>query len=529
MSLRPILRGVSPRPVARHGGPRTWSLTLLAALISGLSAGAWAQGRGWTVTPGFAASQVVTDNRNLSDIAPQSDAITVLTPSVRLGLQGARAQLSLDYSLNALLYARDSSANDLQNALRASASAELVPEHAFIAAQASISRQSVSALQGFSEPQLGTGALGPSGGGFDPAIDANRTEVRSFSISPSLRGRPFGMSEFTLGLDSSFTDGRGGSAGDSSSHRLGFSLGDQSRVLGWGVFGSRTLNDFRDGRKTTSDTAGLRLSYAPWPELSVFVSGGLERNDVLTAEARQTETWGGGLSWRPGPRTQLALQANRQFFGNGWSLSASHRLRRAVFSYGDARNVTGSTSGALNPVSAYDLFFQQFASIEPDPARRDVLVRDFLLASGLDPNERINAGFLLRALSVQRSRNLAMSMSGQRTSLVLSAFATSTRRIDRVSTAFDDLSSVDLLRQHGLTASVSHRLTPASSLVFSGGAQRTQADGGFAGSALKFASLSWAGSLGLRTSVSLTARHSAVTGIRPYDVNTLNATLNHRF
>lgn len=527
---------MSPQPGSAGSGSRRSRPSLrlglrvasCASLALAVSA-AWGQGRGLTLTPGFSATQVFTDNRDASLTEPRSEAITVLSPSLRLAARGARSQASLDYALNGLIYARERDANEVQNALRASLSAELWPEHLFFQAQAGIGQQTISALGGFSEPRLGTGVGAGNVGGISPGVDRNRTEVRTLSLSPSLRGRPFGQANFNLGLSASWTDSAGDGRGDASSQAINASLADGSGPLGWAVFGTRSVSDFRQGRKTTSDSAGLRLNYNPWPELSLFVTGGVQRNDVRTVDPLRYDTWGAGLNWRPGPRTQVGVQTSREFFGDAWSLNVSHRLRRAVFSYGDTRNVTGSTAGQLGSASTYDLFFQQFASLEPDPDLRDILVRNFLQASGLDPDQRINTGFLIQALSVQRARNLALSMSGRRTNVVLSVFASATRRLDRISTGVDDLSSVDLLRQYGASASVSHRLSPSSALVLSGGAQRTRTGDAATGSGIKFASLTWTGNLGPRTGASLSARHATASGVRPYDVNSLYATLNYRF
>jgi uncharacterized protein (PEP-CTERM system associated) len=502
----------------------------LSALALAVTA-AWGQGRGLVVTPGLAVTQVLTDNLTLSESNRRAEAITIVSPSVRLTARGARSSAFLDYALNGVLYARTSGANNFQNGLRAGADAVLVDDHVFILAEATIGQQAISALSGFAEPQLGTGtttADGAGGGGISPSIDPNRTEVRTLTVAPTVRGRLFGQTTFQGGLRSTVSNSSNDSASNRISHQIDLRLGDNTRTIGWELIASRFIDDFEGGRTTTRDQAGLRLSYNPWPNLSFFATGGVERNDVTTVDSAQSDTWGAGLNWQPTPRTQIGLQANRQFFGNGWSANISHRFRRSAFTFADSRNVTAATGTNLT-VSNYDLFFQQFASIEPDPVLRDILVRDFLLASGLDPNALVNTGFLTRALSLQRSRTLAMSLSGRRTSFVMSVFDTTTRRIDRISAGVDDFSRVDLLRQYGGTASVSQRLTPVSSAVLTAGGQRTRTPSGFGNGEITFVSLSWVGSVGPRTGLSLSARHAIATGSNPYDVTTLSGTVNFRF
>jgi uncharacterized protein (PEP-CTERM system associated) len=498
----------------------------LSALALGISA-AWGQGRGLILTPALSVTQVLTDNRGLDESNRKAEAITIFSPSVRLTARGARSTAFVNYSINGVLYARESGANNIQNALQAGGNAVLVDEHVFIQAQASISQQAISALRGFGEPQFGSGTTA-TGGGVSPSIDPNRTEVRTLTVAPTVRGRLFGETAVEAGLRSTVSSSSNDRGSDRTSHQINLSLGDSTRTLGWSLYGSRFIDDFQGGRQTTRDQAGLRLFYNPWPNLSLFASGGIERNDVTTVAAEQSDTWGAGLNWQPTPRTRVGLQGNRQFFGNSWSANVSHRLRRSVFSYIDTRSVTASPATILT-VSAYDLFFLQFASVEPDPVLRDLLVREFLLSAGLNPNQLVNSGFLTRSLSLQHSRTLAMSLSGRRTNFVVSAFDTNTRRLDRVSAGFDDFSNVSRLRQYGGTASVSQRLTPASSAVLTGGGQRTRTPTGFGNGEITFVSLSWVGSVGPRTGLSLSARHAIATGSNPYDVTTLSGTVNFRF
>ena len=508
------VRRASTQP-AREGAGLRWARAMLFGSAAVAALPAIAQQRGLTVTPVFSATQQFTDNRNLSASNPQAESITVLSPGVRMSIRSAKVQGSLDYSLNGAFYGRDSAANSVQNALASSLSAEFIESHGFITAAARISRQSISAL-----------ALQ---GERPNEINANSTEVRTLSVSPTLRGRLFGEVEIDARLSSSLVSSADRPGGDSVAHNAGVRIGDSSRALGWSVDVNRNLSNFDGGRETTQDSLRGTLSYSPLSDLRLFLNAGTERNNVQSSDQRTSDTWGGGLNWQPTPRTQFGLTVERRFFGNSHSLNLSHRLKRSVLSYTDSRSSTQNTAGAGVALTLYDIYFVQFTSIQPDPVLRDLLVRNFLQSAGLNPNTRLTGGFINSALTLQASRNLSFAMQGLRSSVVLSAFSTSTRRLDTVSGAQDDLSRVDVLNQTGWSLSWSHRLTPVSSVVLSASERRTPSRGAVAGNGLKDVSLSWASPISRRASVSLTGRHSQADGGNSYQENSLSASLSLSF
>ena len=71
---------------------------------------------GWLIVPSIVLRGTVTDN---VDQAPngqaRSDFITEVIPGIRIDGNGAHAKLHLDYQMDNLIYARDSSRNNLQN------------------------------------------------------------------------------------------------------------------------------------------------------------------------------------------------------------------------------------------------------------------------------------------------------------------------------------------------------------------------------------------------------------------------------
>ena len=134
-----------------------------------------AGGRGFSVVPTFALTETVTNNALLSSNDRRSDLITQVTPGIRMNSTGGRFRGFLDYSLTGIAYARNSASNEFQNSLNSFVNLEAVENWAFVDFRANISQQVISAY--------GTRTADSS------LINSNRTEVRTFGISPYVKGR----------------------------------------------------------------------------------------------------------------------------------------------------------------------------------------------------------------------------------------------------------------------------------------------------------------------------------------------------
>ena len=503
-------------------GGRPAAVWMAAALLFGPAA-AQAQLSGLRITPTFSAELEVTDNRNLSATDPKADAILTVTPGIRISSWSGPLQGSLNFGLSGVVYAREPSESSLRldntNDLNADFTFEVVDQHVFIDARASITQQSSSAF--------GLQADRPN------SVNANNTEWRTLTVSPYLRGKLFeGEVDVEARWTSEYRKSSGASAGTSSSHDARVAVSGGGGYVGWSVVASRSYDDFggfEGGRATVNDRITPIIWYAPEPGLRFFLSGGYERNDVLSADPVTYKNWGAGVAWQPTPRTQFSGQVERRYFGNSWNISFSHRMRRAVVTYTDSNSDNNATTGAGAPLTTYDLFFAQFVSIEPDPALRDILVRNFLRSAGLDPDQQVSGGFINKAVTVTRSQNLSLAVQGQRNTAVLSAFATSSRRVDTLSTAQDDLTQVYRLDQQGISLTLSHRLTPTSSAGLIASAQRTPSSDGVQGNEWRELTVFWSERVGARSSVSLEGRHTQATGANPYRENSLLARFNHDF
>lgn len=510
-----------------HLPARVPSLSLrplgLAALLCLAAGAASAQSRsGLTWVPSVSVGQTVTDGYLPEGGGPRrGEAITTLGAGLRVSGRGGRIEGNLDYSLSGLIHARDTGANELLNRLQASLQSELVPRHFYVGAQASISQQPVSAL--------GT-----------PSTDAstgrdNRTELKVLSLRPTLKASLGGEVDASAALSVTATDtgevGAAAQASDSVNGSATLSLASTGgRRLGWTLSATRSVADFKTGRRTEDDRVSAGLQLVPDVDWQLRLRGGFEANDFRTATKERYDSWGAGLQWTPSPRTKVALDGDRRAFGHSHTIALEHRSRRTVWRYSDSQDVSrGSADTAQSLVSAFDLFFELFAAQEPDPTLRAQLVDSLLQRNGLARDAQVAVGFLSSAVTLNRRQEAAMAVEGLRSTWLFSAFSSRSQRIDTLSTGLDDTAGGSLVRQQGLSVTVSHRLSMTGALSLAAAVTRSSDSGGLR-SRLSSLTVGWTERLGARTNFSLSVRHSEYdASVDPYTENAVVANLNLRF
>lgn len=514
---------VSPLHVMSQGSMRRSAATRVELLLFMLActavvqpAGAQGAGRaGWRFEPSISLGETLTDHSRDNGGDGGWESISTVTPRVRLSSPVGRLRGSVDYSLVGVLYARDSQSNDLRHRLNAALTADTSDGHFRVDVAGSITREPISALgQQSPDEGLSTG---------------NFSDVTSFSVSPVVRGTLFGLIEASARLRASATDSGTNQISDSTRVAAELHVGSTAELshrIGWSLDASREQVDFDASPTVESDRLLGTVIFVPDPELRLQIRGGTEESNIKSLDLkRRYDNYGAGLLWQPGPRTRLSIDADRRAFGDSHAVSVEHRMRRTVLRYSDGRSLTdGSQRTGIPNVTAYDLFFTLFASQEPDPIRRDILVREFLDRNGVDPGLLLNAGFLTSSSALQRRQEFALAYSGQRTSVVATVFATQSERVDRLVGVPDEL-AVDRIRQRGLSVTITHRLTPISTLGVMASIQRSDGDVTNRSNELRSLTATWAGQTGPRSNMSLGVRHTEFTSDAAGDDYAENAVL----
>lgn len=477
-------------------------------------------GRSFYMTPTLVVGTTLTNNVNLSATNKESDLILDVRPGIHLGGQSGRVRGYLDYTLGASLYARNQQTSTFRNYLRANVDAEVVPSWLFVDASASISQQFISPF----------GTQSP-----DSSLNnSNRTEVTTVNVAPYVQGQIAGEVNYIGRAFYTYTDSGTSLASNSTvwGALLGFDSTTRWSRLSWGLDFSYREAMFTDRRNEFDQLNVLSLNYAVTPELRLTVRGNVETSNLTTLDNETTSGWGGGLRWKPSPRTTFVAEYDKRVFGNSHLLSLDYRTPRTVWAISNRQGLsTGQfNNGRGSSTSAFDLLFAQFAKIEPDPVARAQLVNDFMRANGIDPNSSFNNGYLPNQVVLERRQEASVSWLGARDTVVLNIYQTQSESLQPgVLNPDEPLAGGNVLQWRGLTANWSHRLTPLATLSVNAIGRRTSETFGGQETTVWTGLAMWSYQLAQRSRLSLSARYTTQSGTSSYNETALLALLNMSF
>ena len=472
------------------------------------------------VSTSFTASETFSETRRERGSSGR-EFVTVLTPAIRIsGSLGAIAG-SFDYALSALHFSEKSQANrvDVQNGLSTAFTITPIDNFAFIDVRASTGQQ---ALSPFGQQSVDN----------TTQANPNRAEVSTLTVSPYVRGAVDAVMNYEVRLVSTRTDVRSADVSDSNSTTGSVTLSSPSggSIFGWTVTALQQQVAFRAGRTTESDRVTGSLTARPHPDLQLSLNGGRESTDVGIAGGRRSnDTWGWGARWTPTERSNISYRTERRYFGNARNIAFEHRMARFIWRYADTRDVTdgGDPNGVGRPLTLYELYFAQFASVQPDPVQREQLVLSFLRGIVANPGDTVGGGLLTTAVTLQRRQDLSLAMLGQRTNLSLQAFSTESRFLDTGATAGPANEPVML---RGYNGAVSYRLSPTSTISLVGAQQKTSSTPTRRGNDLQSASVNLTSQASRTASTSFSARYAVFSSdINAYRDMSVSASVRFQF
>ncbi len=418
----------------------------------------------WTITPRIGLTETLSDNINLSSTNTQTGFISQLAPGVRIDARTARLKMFLDYSLNGLRYSTGSSSSQAQNLLNAFGTLEAIDNWLFLDFSGNISQQIINPF----------GVQTPSG----IYNNNNLTETSTYRLSPFIKGQLGGSADYFLRYNVSATNYSDNSLSNITlSQWIGQVRGNTKfQNLNWAIDGSQQNTDYSRGR--VYDDGRLRgvLTYKLFPELSVSGSGGWETNNYQSINNEGQSTYGYGINWTPTERTQVSGFQEHRFFGNGYNVLLSHRFPLSSIRYTAIRDVSllpnQFTTSGMGTV--YDMYFNQFSNLIPDPVARAAYVTNLLNQLGVAPNAQAVSDYAAQRPRVQTSQQLTYVLYGARNSLTLIA----ARNENEALTVFGQNTNIagqaSRVTQQGFTVSFAHRLTPLTALNLLGSRMESQ-------------------------------------------------------
>lgn len=458
--------------------------------------------RAFEVKPRLSLSETWTNNVQAGNVVGLSDQITEISPGVQIRAESSHLQAYLDYAINKLHFAQNQSSDRLQNSLNAFGTLEAIEKFLFIDVSATIAQQSISAL--------GTQSV------IESSINSNQTEVANWRVSPRIQGRLANIANYEARWSRTLVDSKSDlRSGLGQTDWLVQVSGDTPlQGLAWTLDSSRQTVGFSEGRTTEADLNLLGLGYLLTPQFNLSANIGVESSNYASEAKENFTSRGLGFSWRPSDRTTLSGSTDQRSFGRTHRLDLAHRTGRTAWKLSDAQSTSAtpgqSSQGSIG--SVYDILFSQFASIEPNPTARAQLVNAYLQVNNLSPNTRVLTPFLSAAQTLSRQQDVLFALLGVRSTLTFIASQTKSQRLDTLSVAQDDYSTLTQIKQQGLSINFSQRLKPDMSMSVLGSMQKIGGTDGSSGERTSLLSLNLTQSLAKNATISSTWRHVKTHG-----------------
>lgn len=467
-------------------------------------------------------SETFTDNAQAAKNG-QSDWITEISPSVSLRRAAGRVTGNLDASIRNLLYANDSSLSESFLTLSGSGKAEIIDNTFFVDVTGVVSRNNLSAFQG--RPQ------------WDSQNTSSQSETRYLSIRPRWVGH-IGNSDVQYAMS---YDGQALSYGSNMSdqnvgtfHARLFDPTAGAR-FGWSIDYNKLDNSYSQSNQQNVNDESLTgtLTFYVTRQLSLRLIAGTETNNYMTGSEETGAVTGYGFNWRPTPLTNFDGTWEHHVYGDTYDVRFSHRRALVAFDLSATRQITSSYATAANTLGSYyyNLFSASLVSQYPDPVQRDQATRELMKSLGVQgvyfgntytnsfyEDQRVQAG---------------VSLIGVRHVLALSAYhsdQTTTNRAFAFDSS-DNFANNDNVKSWGWTVSLSHQLTPSSSLTGALFWSKSDGSGGVPSESNKDTGLivGYNRQLGPKTSCTVNFRHESSSGDNGFNENALTASLTRVF
>lgn len=412
-----------------------------------------AQAQRFGINADVGAQLTWSSNSNLGTIGGADDTILELNSHAVVRSEGARVRLNGVAGLRSTSYLQNSQPNALVPEIDLNGRLEAVERLLYIEA-------------GYRATQV---ARDPYGARPESAAGANSRTAGQTRLSPYVEGAVGPTLRYRVRSDNTWANELNTSSQARDTSAAGYYglhtalMEVDPRPFGWRVSAERSDTHYEQASRTslTRDAARLGLRFAPSEDLTFGINIGTERNNYSGSDERRSMR-GVDLAWQPTPRTRIDLADERQFFGSGWRLAASHRNPQFAFN-GEVRRGIDSAPQSLfelpptgNVASLLDAIF---TTRYPNPADRAQAVQDYMANKGLPTSTSAPITLFSQRLSVATSKNASVALNGVRSSLVLSAFDVLTE--DALDAGLlGNGTAVSNNHQKGMSLLISHRLGP---------------------------------------------------------------------
>ncbi|HPE02182.1 MAG TPA: TIGR03016 family PEP-CTERM system-associated outer membrane protein [Burkholderiaceae bacterium] len=427
-------------------------------------------GRQPQFTASIGGNATLTNNSNLSSNATkESDLILSVSPSIGVNYQGGRLSLNGNVGLTALYYVNGTQDNSIFPAIALAGTYEAIDNFLFIDGYVNGNTQFIS----------------PFGPQVEGQNTSNTYTAYNYNLAPYIRGRAWGDVEYFARSDSTWSNSTQDGFENTYLWAVQASLTRGPRPWGWSLL--YNMNRWDGGSRQTFDNnvARLVLTYLVNESLTISARGGYESQSGTLLSSTDV-IYGGGLTYRPSPRTDLNGYWEKRFFGDSWNASFTHRLPRTSMSLLTSRDISFTTNSLFTVPGTSNVFTSVDALLAtriPNADARAIAARELISRNGLPDTLTSPVQVYTDQLTVQTNYSGILVWSGARNSAALNGFYLRTQGITATGVALPGLLTGINTVQRGGSVSFSHRLDPLTSLSAVALLQDTV---GFAGSAGQF-------------------------------------------
>lgn len=439
----------------------------LCSLFTALVAVGAVSAADWDPIARLTLGTILTDNVRLGGagavgavgVAPtgntQADLIFTTNPTIGLRGQSGRTNVNVLYSPVIRGYLNESVPDTLVNNLNGRGTFEAVDNFLFVDANARITQTEISPFGGVAN---------------DPAlINTNRTEARSIGLAPNIRGRFVGGGQYTVRHALQYTTFSQGAFSESLSNTTTANAsGAPGRFVLPSVDYRHLTNDLAGTRVTTSDFIRARATFQVDGTFQPYMQAGYEDNRFRNSE-RSGTTYGAGFQWRPSPRTQLAANVEKRFFGWSYLVTGSHRMGLSSLRLRASRTeqlLPGVSGITTVQTDTRDLLDQTLQSRIPDDTLRAQEVERLVQQGGLPDTTGVPVSALSSRVTLVDAISPSIAVTRQRTTGTFGLLWSRSRALTetQIAGASDAFATSNVIERQGFNVSVSHRMTPIVSL-----------------------------------------------------------------
>lgn len=464
----------------------------------------------WRSEASIGAEATLTNNANYGvGTEREGDLIFNVFPSISFARDGGRVRVAGTASLNMIGYVDGVQTSRILPQANILANIEAVEQHFFI-------DLSVAANQNIINPFLP-----------QPGFTSTENQFTYWQgrIVPYLQGNIGPNLRWLVRSDNSYTytTQTGNPLGDSYFGSQSAEMVRTPTPLGYSVRlqADRTRIQDQVQADQTLESAIATVNYAFSPQLTFGLRGGYETTNY-TSNEQSGPIYGFDIAWSPSPLTRLTGYWQDRFYGSNYLVDATHRQRQMAFSINASRSVatypqllltipaTGNVSGLLNAI-----LIARF----PDPIERERQVQELINRQGLPSALPGGTNIYSQSANVLTNASGTAALIGVRNTLALNIYYLKTDQLadPKIPPTFIAFNNNI---QQGATLSLTHNLTPTTTLTSSLGGYETNGFGQTEGLNSKSASAQF------QVNWQVTPRNSVFAGSQYQWQRSTNSTVN---